>query len=468
MSKLPEIAYRIRELVSRTKTRPHEYIRLLPPQYEVASCPDPIRLFRAGNQSLGKSWLGLLECIWRATGEHPYQPVTKPPVEIYIICDSDQQSLAIQEKLWSLLPKDLITDTEYVPGIGFRGRPHVVKFTNGSLITFKTVKAGSMGLAGATVDFILFDEPPEQRIYGEAVKRVQAKNGKILLTMTPINRDCTWLKELVQAGKVTDLHYRLEPQHLIPIGASKPLTINGIERNADWIAQVEYNSLELELPVVVHGEWEFRSDGNVFRRFDPQIHVAEVDIPKDADLYLGIDHGSGKDFSSVAVLVAHKQKGDEHSIWILDEYISDGETTINDDCKAILAMLEAWNLQWGDLTRIYGDRLWQRASGAIKKSNPQLEREFMKILNVKRLNPRIEVVYKPSGSVEYGTRFLHDRILKNEIVIMPHCERTIESFQKWDYSKDSEYKHAIDATRYALQNVIWAKKKRSVLTIKNG
>src|SRR4051812_25913455 len=71
--------------------------------------PSGAKLFRAGNQAIGKTWAQMAECIWRATGTHPYYPTKEPPVEIWVVCTSWGQSVAIQGKFWLLAPKELLT-----------------------------------------------------------------------------------------------------------------------------------------------------------------------------------------------------------------------------------------------------------------------------------------------------------------------------------------------------------------------
>src|SRR3990167_5672458 len=87
------------------------HIRWTPPQdaWLRLNPQSGAKLFRSGNQSIGKTYAQMAEVIWRATGTHPYYPTAPPPVEIWVVCTSWAQSVAIQQKFWALVPKSALT-----------------------------------------------------------------------------------------------------------------------------------------------------------------------------------------------------------------------------------------------------------------------------------------------------------------------------------------------------------------------
>jgi phage terminase large subunit-like protein len=209
-------------LSRRTQTDPLAYFTPTQPQLDFLSHTSRIRLARSGNQ-IGKTTMGLVDLIYRALGSHPYQLVRAAPIEAWILCQSWESSLSIQGKLWELLPKDcLALDTEYTAGKGFRGKTPVVRLRNGSIIRVRTVAQGTLALAGSTIDVCLIDEPCPESVYNEIIPRVFARNGVVMITLTPVGADLKWLKALVEAGIVTDMHFPLTPENTRPIGAREP------------------------------------------------------------------------------------------------------------------------------------------------------------------------------------------------------------------------------------------------------
>lgn len=456
-----ELANTLNMLSRRADQSPLDYIRWLPPQQKVLSCPDRFRLFRAGNQSLGKTICGLAEVIYRCLGAHPYQNTTPPPIEAWVVCASWSQCISIQKKFYELCPKDeMDPDTVYTEMNGFRGKHPAVRFRNGSIVRFKTTQQGGLNLAGASVDFVLFDEPPkDHQVFSEIVKRVQAKNGSVLLTMTPINvKDLSWLRELCEQETVTDLHFPLTEENLIPIGSKRPLSINGVVRDQDWIDEQIKHTLNFEVPVRIHGEWDLRLDGNAFDKFDPDNMIVKQFPEGEYEILLGIDHGSGKNFSSYAVLsIIDKLE----RIYIIDEYYSVGDTTVRQDAVAIFNMVRRNGFKWSDIDVAKGDIPSGGGNKSImKKSNGQLMRAIEAQMGIQSgtLQPRILTVKKGrgrgSGSVKAGCRYIQDAMLENRFFVRSNCNRLIESLQKWDWS-DNEWKHAIDSLRYSLDKYVF-------------
>jgi phage terminase large subunit-like protein len=219
---LANLARAVDQLHKRTVADPLAYWTPTAPQLQFLTDPSHMRLARAGNQ-VGKTTMGLVDCIYRCLGGHPYQPVRPAPIEAWVIVESWESSLSVQGKLWALLPKDAIAaDTEYTTGKGFRGRHPMVRFKNGSLIRVRTSNQGSLALAGSTIDYCMMDEPPPEEIYNEVVPRVLRNHGRIVFTLTPVGAPLGWLRKLVDDGRVKDFCFPLTVENTTPIG-SRPL-----------------------------------------------------------------------------------------------------------------------------------------------------------------------------------------------------------------------------------------------------
>lgn len=444
---LSALATATNTLARRAHADPLAYFRPTPPQLAFLSSNHPIRLLRAGNQ-LGKTWAGLADVIYRCLGSHPYTLVKAAPIEAWVVVVSWEQSLSIQKKLYELVPKDAIHDPEWTPGRGFKGKTPLLRFLNGSVLRIRTVNQGALALAGATIDYVLIDEPPPEEIWSELAARVLRQRGRIAITLTPIGLPLGWLKRLVEEGAVQDLHFPLSVENTTPIGGRPLLEQADIDK---LTAQV----LPQEVAQRIHGEWDSGwTEGRVFKQFDPAVHVRPDPPMGEALIGVGIDHGT-ETGAQVAILTALvRDGGDGHpKIWVLDQVVSDGMTTPDQDAAAILAMLRRCGLRWENVDKWVGDRkVFGKKNGSLK-SNAMLMSAFERALKLPTgsLPFRINTAYKPRGSVFEGYRVLSAAMLRGDFTINPRCRGLIDDFQKFDGREASEHKHSIDALRYTLE-----------------
>jgi phage terminase large subunit-like protein len=474
-NRLAQIARSAKTLADRVDRQRSRYIKWLPSQHTFLHDPSKRKLLRCGNQWGGKTTAGLAEVNWRCTGKHPYLKTHTPPIEAWIVCASWSQSVSIQKKFWMLADKDeLDPNTEFSPLKGFVGKNPAVLYRNGSIVRFKTTNQGGLNLAGSTIHVVHIDEPTEPRIYSELQKRVARTNGVIIITLTPINGPVDWLREMCENGQIVDHHYRLEPQNLIPVGCSQPLRLeDGTAMDAEWCEKIRAETMDAEEGVVVDGEWEIRVEGRIFTAFDKTKHVVTRPPRGKFKLCLGMDHGDGANFSEAAYLVAVDDLGATQKVHVLDEYVSEQSTTPDMDADGIVAMLARNGVVWEDLDMVYGDRSYGgRFRGLSKKSNSDLVRSIAKIVGVpyNKLRPFVNTVKRGEGhgrgSVDQGLRYLHHNMVRpGHFSVSPRCSRLIESLDKWD-GRDDQWKHAIDALRYALDYYIFLRKRRPIAPAK--
>lgn len=445
-------------LATRVTERPLDYIRWTPPQLRWLQNPRKRKLFRAGNQ-VGKTWAGLAEVIWRATGLHPYLPCKKPPVEIWIVCTTWPQSVGIMKKFWELVPKHLIRPTSFDPKWGFGKENPAVVFRNGSLVRFRTTKQGADALAGWTVDYVLVDEPTDPDVYQELDRRLMRTGGEMGLTLTPLHRPCDYLRELCRDGVVHDEHARLTVANLTPIGAREPLRLlDGTLMDQAWIELQWKMVLKRFAPVVLDGEWEQRVEGAVFSAYDPDQHVTE-EVP-DVDLFAvaGFDWGEGH-FRNIGILGGVDRTGEYPRVHFLAEVANDGSGLPEDDARGTLEALDEIGWTWRELNAATGDKPTVGQAG--RKSNKDmmaaLERELRRrgeLEGRQQLYPRIKTAKTGKGgntnTLWRGVTWLHHAMLRpGHFTVHPRCERLNESLQKWDGSSDSEFKDPCDGARYA-------------------
>ena len=474
----------------RLERDPLRHMPWLPLQHAFLSDPRKFLLLRAGNQFLGKTTAGLARGIYHARGDCPFYAVPPPPVFGAIVCTTHSQSIEIQTKLWNLLPKsELHPSTEFIPGYGFRGQFKAVRWLNGSITYILTSGQGAPALASRTLHWIHEDEPPKTpRTHMEAISRVAATNGYIWMTFTPVNAPTGYLRDQVDAGVMHEHWSPLTPEAVIPVGHSEPRRgPDGVPWDAEYLEYRRSLMLPREAPVVADGEWDMSAEGQVFYVFDatrePGSHVSLERPEGEFDLRVGADHGSGFNFSACGVLVGSQRVDGVDCIYVLDEYVSDGETDSNQDGAGLVAMLDRWDQHWNDLRWAYGDRPWQK-NDYQKKDNKRLFAAVRQEYKRRRRKPpthgrRFHTVKRGqghgAGSVSTGLGYLHramvgerapgGELVRQRFYIQPGCTRVIEALSAWE-GKDDEYKHIIDALRYALDDLIFARNQGPVNTAK--
>ena len=454
-------------LAERVERAPGHYRRWLPPQWAFLQEQSKRTLLRAGNQVYGKTTAGLAKVVDFVEGRGQFtRGRPAGPVEVWIVTASWSQSVSIQKKLWTEIDKSRIDpDTIYDEVRGFRGKNPAIKFLDGSIIRIKTTQQGGLNLASATINAVLFDEPPKSpRVYGEVQKRVLRTNGWVWLTLTPINAPVGWLQEMAEKGLIVDLHYPLRPEHLVPVGASAPFQLeDGTVCDAAWIDRVKRETLPHEVPVVVDGEWECRVLGRVFTAFQRAAHVQPIRLAGKWKIGIGLDHGSKIGKQTGYLIAVDDSGGGWPRVTVLEEYAGPENCSSEDDARAVLGMLGKHGLSWKQLGSAWGDRLYLR--GAEAKSNAQLMQELAKLLklnDVRQLQPRIRTVKRGagrgSGSVDAGCRFLHQLLVRpGHLTISPACPLLIEALERWD-GRDDGFKDHVDALRYALQDFIFGRR----------
>jgi len=476
------------ELSDRAAVNPLAYVRWTPPQRAFLECLARFKLLRTGNQ-FGKTWAGCADTIWYAMGVHPYRDVPQVPTEQWIVCKSWSQSIAIQAKLWALLPKHLLApDTTFRPKTGFAGVQKAIEIRHKSggwsIIRIKTIGQDNLDLASATVHRIWIDEPlGDAETFSELQMRLRRTGGELAITMTPATTgDLVWLRELVEAGQVEDMHYRMEPANFIPVGSARPLlSENGEVMDAAWVAREIANTLSWARPVRCHGEWEYGRIDAVFENFHPNLHVvpnlvsSDVGPRGEVQLAYGVDYGEDR-LRTAGVLVA-VEASEAHGlrVFILREYAPNAATTIQMDAGGVLESVSTLGVQWNQLDHAHGDKRYTDARGRItRKSNAMLTEAIEKALGRRRgIKPAFRSAKRGTGagrgSVWAGVRWLNDRMITPDaFYVDASCTRTIECLQKWQGGPAEEYKDQLDAVRYALRPFIFRRRVVRPRTVRVG
>lgn len=466
---------------------PLSWVRWTPKQDEWLRV-DPgsggVKLLRGGNQAIGKTWVGMAEVHYRCTGTHPHYPTRIPPIECWVVCTSWSQSVAIQKKFWALAPKHLLTPAtrnRYSARRGWGKDNPTVEYTNGSIVRFRTTNQGAEALAGDSIDYAAIDEPTDEEIYREVHKRVMRAGGAVGITLTPVNRDCTWLRKLVEKKVVLEVHAKLHAPDLIPIGRDRPLTLlDGTPMDQAWVDEMRRTTPARWAPVILDGEWDTVPEGVWYTCFDRKKHVQGAKFnPARGPIFfcLGFDYASGdRDYGHVAELVAVQEQRDEkgrkrHAVLALDEVALGGTDSNAKFAQEVVRMLERNRLRWDQLHFVHGDN--PVTSRWAEKSNLNTMRAIAVELGIAydALNPRIlnaKDDIKSAGSFDNSNQWVYERIANGDTRISPRCEKLAKGLETWDYTKTHPLKDPIDAFRYALKPFIFPKDRASNVEIYVG
>lgn len=471
MIALLKAAKNAQNLGDMAKENPMEFFRPSPPQKKVleTSHNTKIVLFRAGNQ-LGKTMCGAIECLYYMMGYHPYKEIPKKvPIVVWVIVHSWEQSKIIQSKVHELVPpSEYAADSPgYQEGRGYRAKNPWFKLKNGSMLFFKTANQGTLGASAGTIDICWVDEPCPQQLFGELVARLFRNKGRMIMTMTPIGGgDLSWLRRLTESKppKVLDIHAPLTVANTTPLDCLPLLTESDIERLGE-----QY--LSIDRAARLEGSWDLGApmEGQIFEQFGEQ-HISDSPCPKTGDytFSIGIDHGHSVD-SQCAVLVAIDKAPSSPMIYVLDEYFAAGgreeSGTANRHARAIIAMIRRNGLNPLQINRWTGDRPHGGGKHGGRMSNSLLRSALEHVLDYPRNKApfRIHTAHKPRWSVYYGCQLIHEAMCQGRFQVHPKCKRLIRSFSHWTLKKSgamdrlSEWKHIIDALRYATTPILDSK-----------
>jgi phage terminase large subunit-like protein len=471
---LRQLEEELAELNERVEESPLPWMDWTIRQWEFAElvAGNKLALFRAGNQ-VGKTIIGAALTISRCLGvELATGRKAHVPIEAWVVCTTWSQAVAIMHKVWALAPKG-----ELEPGqickrrTGFGKENPALIFKNGSIIRFKTTKQGADAIAGATVDWVWIDEPTDIEMYRELQKRVMRREGTLIITLTPVNRPCEWLHDLVDRGAVKEVHAPLDRLALTFRGSGERMRLlSGRPMDDDWIAEERTKTPAMFAPVVLDGEWEMRPEGVFFHCWDATRHIKaavrinNLDQNSVLSWRLGMDYAAAdRDFGQVAVLcrvlqVKRKAGWMDAYVHVVDEVVLSGIATTDQFADELMSMLARNNITWRDLTTVHGDN--PVTSQFSAKGNQLTLRAVARRVGVpfNALKPTITSAKDGprQGSLRHpGSRWVFAQLVMQRLWVHPRCKHLIKAFEVFDYSEEHPYKDVIDALRYGLKPVIF-------------
>jgi phage terminase large subunit-like protein len=239
-----------------------------------------------GNRS-GKTTGGVAEDIWYAKGEHPYKRIPEAPNAMRV-CASDfnvglGQVLLPELARWC--PPSLLKNGSWEDS--YKKEPPELHFANRSFIEFKSYEQALVKFAGTSRDLIHHDEEPPQDIYKENLMRIIDCNGRMTLTMTPVE-GMTWTyDQIYHKGKPED--ESVEPDKMYHIIEADML-------DNPYIGEVE---AQLVLSGLDPDELKARKAGKyvmigglIYPGFNQNMHVIDdFQVPANWNIYASMDHG---------------------------------------------------------------------------------------------------------------------------------------------------------------------------------
>lgn len=265
---------------------------------------DHLRLYFGGNRA-GKTHGGVIEDLWWALGEHPFIETPEPPIRGRVIVTDFKLGLGevMLPKFKALCrARDLkggSWDTAY------NREDRKITFVNGSEIQFLSYEQDLNKFAGSSQHFIHFDEEPPKDIYNESHARVIDTNGKMWMTMTPVD-GITWVyddlyepvKESIEREDIV-----LQEEHVGPAYRSPERETTVVEVATEENPFVGAEARERFFKTLSVEERAARSQGQfvaaggkVFPHFSKETHV--IPMPRNFreyfygwEIYSSVDHG---------------------------------------------------------------------------------------------------------------------------------------------------------------------------------
>lgn len=412
-----------------------------PKQQTVIESTAPLLLVRAGNQ-VGKTASGAIRA-WRF--------VLEAPRTLLILCADHKAKVdVVGRALHDWAPRGMLeAKSDYTPARGWRN--DVIQLTNGSRIIFRSSESRTTAVSGLTVDGLWIDEPPPEHLWGEAMGRVAVARGRpprpgchypdgiVWLTMTPIGREVTWLRRLIEGDQTTTPP--TPPQQVwsqvvirLSVEDCPHRTQGSIDAQVSAYGAWEYAAR-------VDGAWEGETPDAIFDGFTE--NSVTDSIP--AALYsfgLGLDHGELAGHE-VAELAAWDRK--RKRVYVVDCWESQAASEPAGDAAAIREWLTTHNLTPASIDLAHGDNNSAGKSMVGVTVNAMLE-EYLAPM-------RIRPALKGIGSVDYGIRLINMAFRRGHLQVHSRAAGLIKSLRHWQ-GKDDDLKHHIDGLRYILVPVL--------------
>lgn len=409
------------------------------------------RLLMAGNKN-GKTYTGAAETAIHLTGEYPddwFGRRWDRPIVAWAAGETGEVVRDVQQNLLCGPPGvDSMLGSGMIPRDTFHDKPSLargvtdlfdtiqIKHKAGgiSVLKLKSYAQGRKHFQGSDVDFIWFDEEPEEDIYSEGLTRTVAVGGCAIMTFTP----------LLGMSKV--VRRFLEPDDGVKRGIVRMDIADALhippEKRAEIMAAYPAHEREARS----HGI-PMLGSGKIYQV--PQSNISEPmieDVPVQWVKLWGLDFGIGDTHPFAAVLIAWDKDLDVihvlHAIKIVGALPLQHSVPI----KAVAAAVPiAWPHDGNNRDKGTGETL----AGVYRKYPQQLP-----------MLPMHATWPEGGNSVEAGIQEIQDRMQTGRFKVASHLVEWFKEFHGY-HRKDGQIVKAwddvMDATRYAVMMKRYAK-----------
>lgn len=403
-------------------------------------CKKRNRWVFGGNRS-GKTECGAVECVWIARGNHPYKK-NKPSTNGWVVSLSKQvQRDVAQKKILNYLNTDWIVSVSMESGskdflsngiIDYIDIKNV--FGTTSRIGFKSQDQGREKFQGTSLDYVWFDEEPNEDIYKECKMRVLDKCGEIFGTMTPL-KGLTWVYREIYLNERNDSEVWHE--------------------HIEWQDNPYLNKKELQklISTMSYEELESRrfgkfvgSGGLVYNEFDENIHVIEpFNVPKEWYDNISIDPGLNNPLSAHWYAVDY-----DSNVYVIAEHFQ-AEQNVFFHAKKIKEISN--KLDWHKSSN---GMIGSLIDSAANQKTLSAEKSVVELFydNGILVNPKVNKdLFSGISRVKY---YLKNGEGKSKLFIFKNCTNLIREIKSYFWGKeDSPQKkddHCLDELRYYIMS----------------
>jgi len=402
--------------------------------------PHRFRMYMAPNR-IGKTYAGAMEFAMHVTGRYPdwWKGFRfEKPIDCWVIGtsyaqmrDACQALLLGVEYGTGAIPKDAIDNVFTQPGSpGAAGIVRVKHVSGGiSNVTFKAYNQGRVALQGAALDLAWMDEEPlvteqEAGIVEEIKTRLRDRQGKLMITYTPLEGETRLTKEFFPDPKYPDQYSCIHIDM-----ADYPELAADIEKvKKDYPAPHQWRARIHGLPAL--------GEGAVFPFTEDHYVVPVTRLPPHTRYLYAMDYGT--DHPTAVVLLGWVE--DEDTTYVVQEFREK-------DCPA--AIVASWVRRF-----IPGAKVaWPHDMG--QRTGPGSGVTKMETYKAEGMSMCGEHAQYPDdrkNNLEASISDIRERIADGRFKVFDNCQKLIGEMGKYNRKKGKPVAiddDLISAARYA-------------------
>lgn len=418
----------------------------------------PRRFVRAPNQ-VSKTYAGAWEAWAHLIGDGRFHQ-RKAGSGLIMLASLERQYKVVSECLYKTRPGRMIDPAStYIQGVGWRTNgQHMIRALNGHTMQFLPGEGPPISAESATADWGWQDEPPKESHNTGFMMRFVQRGGPVWRTLTPIARPVDYLRIEVEGNPDTGEPPREEWEtHRPQLTVEDCLTLDG--RAVRPQATIERQIAACppwEAGQRLRGEWEGLTTGRRLGGFTEHSVLLPEELPQEFDACrVGFDHGEGEGAQYACAWLHCAGK------WYLCvEVVMPAHSTPRETARAVIAAWKRFGVAphfvaaktkpesgaWGDINT-------SGLLGGGIKFNEFLERAFAAEMGLSNPPFEIHTPMKGKGSVGTGESALNVGFKEGRLFVASTATKFIGSARNYT-GREQDLKHPIDASRYALGEIL--------------